>query len=299
MTIRTRRALLFMPGDDRHKIEKGAALDVDTIIMDLEDGVALNNKQPARLTVNAALRELPFGRTERLVRINPVVDDPPLWQDDIAQTIEGHPDGYVLPKVEHGDQVRHVAEKLTQAEHTYGWLYGSTQILAIIETALGVVNIKEIAASDSRLSALIFGAEDLAGSLGALRTQDGWEVFYGRSAVVVHARAYGLQAIDTVFVDLTAEDSNLIADAEQALYMGYTGKLAVHPRQVEPIQRVFTPTAEQIRKARRLVELHAEHQAAGRGVFELDGHMVDRPMVRAAEAVLARARAAGIDVSQV
>jgi citrate lyase beta subunit len=299
MTTRTRRALLFMPGDDRHKIEKGAALDVDTIIMDLEDGVALNNKQPARLTVNAALRELSFGRTERLVRINPVVDDPPLWQDDIAQTIEGHPDGYVLPKVEHAGQVRQVAERLTQAEHTYGWLYGSTQILAIIETALGVVNIREIAASDPRLSALIFGAEDLAGSLGALRTQDGWEVFYGRSAVVVHARAYDLQAIDTVFVDLTAEDSNLIADAEQALYMGYTGKLAVHPRQVEPIQRVFTPTDEQIRKARRLVELHAEHQAAGRGVFELDGHMVDRPMVRAAEAVLARARAAGIDVSQV
>jgi citrate lyase beta subunit len=296
MTTRIRRALLFMPGDDRHKIEKGAALGVDSVIMDLEDGVALDQKQNARAVTLAALREVAFGQTERLVRINPVADEHPLWESDLIGTIEGNPDGYVLPKVENAAQVQRVAEFLTNAERRYGWLYGSIKLLAIIETAQGVINLKEITGSDSRLAALIFGAEDLAGDIGATRTPDGWEVFYARSAVVIHAAARNLQAIDTPFVNLSAEDSQLIAEAEQAHYMGYSGKLAVHPRQVAPIQRIFTPGAVQIQHAKRLVEAHKAHQAAGQGVFVLDGKMVDMPMVRAAKNVLARARAAGIDV---
>lgn len=298
MSKQIRRSLLFMPGDDRRKIEKAAGLEVDTVIMDLEDGVAFSQKEAARKSIRSALKELNFGQTERLVRINPVVDEQGLWQDDIQDTIEGRPAGYVLPKVENAEQVQAASVLLHKLERKYGWIDGSTCLLATVETAKGIINLKEIASSDPRLSALVFGAEDLAGDIGAIRTPDGWEVFYARSALVLHAKAYGLQAIDTPFVDLTAEDSNLIAETEQAHYMGYTGKLAIHPRQIEPIQKVFTPTESQINKAQALIDAFNTHQEQGAGVFAYEGKMVDMPMVRAAKTVLENARATGIDLTQ-
>jgi citrate lyase beta subunit len=291
--MRIRRALLFMPGDDRHKIEKAAGLGVDSVIMDLEDGVALNRKEAARETISTALHEVDFGRTERLIRINSVSTSH--YVDDLRHTIEAHPDGYMLPKVESAGQVREVSQWLGDAEAKYGWPENSIGLLAIVETARGILNLREIAESDPRLVALIFGAEDLAGDLGAKRTPDGWEVFYARGAVVLHAKAYNLQAIDTVHIDLQDLDG-LVRQMEQALNMGYTGKLAIHPRQVVPIQRVFTPSTEEIEHAKRLIDAHIAHQNAGTGAFQLDGKMVDMPIVRAAETVLARARAAGIEV---
>lgn len=282
-----------MPGDDRHKIEKGAALGADSIIMDLEDGVAFNRKHEARESVSAALREINFGQTEKLIRINPVVGAG-LYVDDIEQTIGARPDGYVLPKVESPQQIEDVSRRLTNAEYEHDLPGGSIKLLAIIETARGIVNLRELGLKhEPRLAALIFGAEDLTSDIGAVRTPDGWEVFYARSAVVIHAKAMGIQAIDTPYI-YVENITGVIAEAEQAHYMGYTGKLAIHPRQVEPIQAVFTPKSEEIEHARHLINAHNAHQAAGEGVFVLDGKMVDMPMVRAAELVLARARAAGI-----
>lgn len=275
-----RRALLFMPGDDRHKIEKGAALGADAVIMDMEDGVALSRKPQARETVAAALREIDFGRSERLVRLNPIEPEG-LYIADLEATAPCQPDGYVLPKVESAQQVRDVRQRID----------ADLRLLAIIETARGVVNLREIA--ESGLAALIFGAEDLAADIGAERTPDGWEVFYARSAVVIHARAAGIQAIDTIYAHLE-NLTGLTAETEQAMYMGFDGKLAIHPRQVEVIQRVFTPSAEAINQALRLIDSHEAHQAVGEGVFVFEGRMVDRPMIRAAQGVLARARAAGI-----
>lgn len=295
MPNQTRRALLFMPGDDRHKIEKGVSLQVDSIIMDLEDGVALTQKQAARETVVAALREIDFGDTERLVRINPVVKGG-LHHDDFFTTIEGHPDGYVIPKVEGPEQIQDIASWLTRAEARHGWPDNSIVIIAIVETAMGIVNLREIAGASPRLKALAFGAEDLAGDMGAVRTPEGWEAFYARGAVVLHAKAFGLQAIDTPFVDLKADDAILMSDAERAAVMGYTGKLAIHPRQVRVIQAAFTPTAAQIDRAHRLLEAHETQQAAGTGVFTFEGRMVDMPMVRQAQIILERAQAAGIKI---
>jgi citrate lyase beta subunit len=169
-------------------------------------------------------------------------------------------------------------------------------LIALVETALGIVRLPEIAASSPRLQALAFGAEDLAGDMGAMRTADGWESFYARSAVVLHAKAFGLQAIDTPFIDVKADESVLAGDAERAMQMGYTGKLTIHPRQVSIIQQVFTPTAGQIDRARELIDMHDKQQAAGMGVFTFEGKMVDMPMIRAAQSILDRARAAGIRV---
>jgi citrate lyase beta subunit len=288
-----RRALLFMPGDSRRKIEKGAALDVDSIIMDLEDAIALNQKEAARVCVAEALREVSFGRSEALVRINQVIEGW-IYRQDIAATVDAHPDGYVIPKVEHAAQIRHVSELLAEAEIRNSWALHSIKLLAIIETAQGVVNLKEIAQSDRRLEALIFGAEDLAGDLGAVRTAEGYEVFYARSAVVTHAKAFGLQAIDTVYIDLTASPEHLMEETRYVQRMGYTGKLAIHPRQVEPIQTVFTPDSAAIEAAQNLIAAFNQQQAQGTGVFEYQGKMIDMPMIRAAMGVLERARACGI-----
>lgn len=293
MPVQTRRTLLFMPGDDRHKIEKGAGLGADSVILDLEDSVALNNKAQARAVTNAALCELDFGQTERLIRINPVRPGG-LHHDDFFATVDARPDGYVIPKVESPGQLQDIASWLTRAEAKHGWPDNSIILIAIIETALGIVNLREIAEGSARLRALAFGAEDLAADLGAQRTPEGREVFYARSAVVLHAKAAGLQAIDTPFVNLNVDDALLAADTEAALRMGYTGKFAIHPRQVSIIQQVFTPTATQIDEARRLIEAHDAHQDAGTGVFVFEGRMVDMPMVRAAQSILERARAAGL-----
>jgi len=295
MNPRIRRALLFMPGDSRKKIEKGASLGVDSIIMDLEDAIAFSGKEEARRCTRQALHEVDFGRSERLVRLNQVIPGW-LYADDIAATIDGQPDGYVLPKIEDPSQVQHVADLLAEAEEARGWPQESIKLLAIIETGKGIVNLREIVVAHPRLEALIFGAEDLAGDIGARRTREGWEVFYARSAVVTHAKAYGLQAIDTVFVDLTAPDETLIQETELILSLGYTGKLAIHPRQVAPIQQVFTPSSEEVRAARQLVAAHEAHQNSGLGVFEYQGKMVDMPMIRSALILLARARACGLDV---
>jgi citrate lyase beta subunit len=287
---RVRRALLFTPGDDLRKIEKAASLGVDSVIMDLEDGVALNRKDEARQMILYALQNVDFGRSERLVRINPV--DSGLENDDLAVTLPGKPDGYVIPKVETAHAVWSVGKHVEKAEWQPDFVPDAIRLLALIETAWGVVNLKEIAGADKRLDALIFGAEDLAGSIGATRTNEGWEVFYARSAVVTYAAAFGLQAIDTIYADFN-DVPDLTADAEFAMRMGYSGKLAIHPRQVAPLEAVFTPTDEAIAQAQKLIEAYNEHQKAGTGAFALDGKMVDAPMIRAAETVLARARAAG------
>lgn len=276
-----RRCLLFMPGDDLKKIQKGSGLGVDSIVMDLEDGVALNRKAEARATIASALHELDFGRSERVVRINPIGSG--FEQDDLNAVLPNHPDSLMLPKVEDAGQVQWTANQLTGMD---------IQLLVLIETARAVVNLKEIAAASARVSALIFGAEDFAGGIGVTRTRAGGEVFYARSAVVIHAAAFGLQAIDTLCIDFN-DEAALIEDCRLGVQMGFAGKLAIHPRQVNVIQSTFTPGDDQIARARRLIAMHDEHQAQGIGAFALDGKMNDMPAIRAAQQVLAKAKAAG------
>ena len=284
--MNSRRALLYIPGDDARKIAKAASLDVDCICLDMEDGVALNRKQDARQSIAQALVEQDFGRAERLVRINPIGSG--LEIDDLAVVLPARPDGIVIPKVEDAEQVQLMSAEIAAA----GYGVEQMPMICMVETARGIVNLASIAGADPRLQALIFGAEDLAGDIGALRTPDGWEVFYARSAIVTHAAAFGLQAIDMVYVDFQDEEG-LRREARQGAEMGFAGKQIIHPRQVVPVQEVFTPSETEIAQALRVVEAFASHQASGKGAFALDGKMVDAPVVKAAERVLGRARAAG------
>ena len=288
--MRARRALLYMPGDDLHKIRKATTLDVDCVCMDMEDGVALIRKQEARETIVDALRTLDFGRSERLARINAIGSS--LEQEDLLAVLPARPDGIVIPKVESAEPIRWASTHMAAAERENGWPEGGMGIIVIVETARGIMNLREIAGADPRLHALIFGAEDLAGDIGAMRTPEGWEVFYARSAVVLHAAAFGLQAIDMVSVDFRDLDG-LKRESLQGAQMGFSGKQIIHPAQVAPVQVAYTPSDEAIAHARRVVEAAGSHQAAGFGAFALDGKMVDAPVVKAAERVLARAQAAG------
>ncbi len=289
--IDIRRSMLFMPGDSMRKISKAAQLDVDSIVMDLEDSVTLEQKTEARQTVSEALNTLDFGRSERLVRLNH--ESTGLLSADFRGTIDARPDGYVLPKVESALQIQYVDQLLTGAEQSRKWEVGQIRLFAIIETALGIMNVKEIAQASPRIAALMFGAEDLAGDMGVSRTPAGGEVFYARSAVVTAAAAYKLQALDMVLIDL-ADLDRLAEESTVARQMGYEGKMAIHPRQVEVINRIFAPSAEEIKQAQRLLRAYKEQQQAGSGVFTLDGKMVDMPMVRMAERVLDKAAAAGL-----
>lgn len=287
--MRARRALLYMPGDDRHKIEKALTLGVDCVCMDMEDGVALNRKAEARRTIASALRELDFGRSEKLARINAVGSG--LESEDIEAVLPFRPDGVVVPKVERLEQIQWASEKIEAAELAYGWPIHSIRMLVGVETPRAILNLNEIA-SHPRLDGLIFGGEDFAASVGATRTPAALELLYARSAVVAACAAYELQAIDMVTVDFKDLEA-VRREASFGAQLGYAGKQVIHPNQVGPVQETFTPDETAIESARRLVEAFESHQARGSGAFALDGRMIDKPLVMAAERVLERARAAG------
>jgi citrate lyase beta subunit len=288
--MRARRALLYMPGDDLHKIQKATTLDVDCVCMDTEDGVAINRKKTARETIAEALRTIDFGRSERLVRINPVGSA--FIDEDLHFVLPAKPDGIVIPKVKDANQISWVSNQISIYEQQNNWPIGSIILIAIIESALGIVNLLEIASSSSRLEALIFGAEDLAADIGAERSRSGWEVFYARSTLVTHAAAYGLQAIDMVNIDFEHIPA-LQVQAIQGVKMGFSGKQVIHPNQVQPVQKAFTPSDEKIKEAQAIVEAFNAHQEEGRGAFAENGKMIDAPLVKSAQALLERARAAG------
>ena len=287
--MHSRRALLYMPGDDRHKIEKALTLGVDCICMDMEDGVAFNKKAEARAVIAKALQELEFGTSEKLARINAVGSG--LEQDDIQAVLPYHPDGILIPKLEELEQIRWASRIIEAAELKQGWPLNSIRLLVDVETARGILNLKEIA-SHPRLDAIIFGGEDFAASVGATRTRDATELLYARQAALTAAAAFGLQAIDIVTIDFKDLDS-LRAESEFGARLGFTGKQIIHPSQVEPVQSAFTPDAEAIAHARRIVEMFEASQSRGAGAYAMDGKMIDMPLVKNAQKVLDRARAAG------
>jgi citrate lyase beta subunit len=287
--MHARRALLYVPGDDRHKIEKALTLQVDCICMDMEDGVAPNRKLEARLGILAALHELDFGQAEKLVRINPVGSG--LEADELAAVLPARPHGIVLPKCENAGQVAWVSGQIESVELAYGWPVNSIRLVVDVETARGILNLDEIAAQP-RLDAIIFGAEDFAANIGAVRTPGAWEVFHARSAVVIAAAAYGLQAIDMVSIDFK-DIEKLRAESHFGAQLGYSGKQVIHPNQVAPVQEAFSPDQAACEHAQHIVDSFEASLEQGKGAYALDGNkMIDMPLVKAARAVLLRANAA-------
>jgi citrate lyase beta subunit len=275
-----------MPGDNWKMITKSITLGVDSICMDMEDGAAVNKKAEARVTIVKALQELDFGTSEKLARINAVGSG---WEkDDIESVLPHHPDGIVIPKVESFEQIEWANKIIEAAELKHGWPINSIRILIGLETAKGLMNLKEIA-SHPRLDAIIFGGEDFAASIGATRTKDAIELLYAREAVVVACAANDLQAIDIVTIDYRDLDA-LRIESEFGAGLGFSGKQIIHPNQVSVVQTAFTPSEEAIAYAKRIVETFEASQKEGKGAYSLDGKMIDMPLLKNAEKILARAK---------
>ncbi|NPA06406.1 MAG: CoA ester lyase [Chloroflexi bacterium] len=287
--MRRRRALLYVPGDQERKIRKAAGLDVDSVCLDLEDGVRLEQKAVARATVARVAPDLDFGTTELLVRINPPTrENTALAESDLTAVLPIRPAGIVVPKVEAPWQLHWVAYRVQQAEETLDLPPGSIRLLAILETARGVENRSAIAQATPRLDALIFGAEDFTADIGAQRSPSNTEVLFARQAVLLTAKAYGLQALDIVYIRYR-DLEGLAREAREAAAWGFDGKQVIHPAQVPVVQEAFTPSPDEVAAARRVLEAYRRARQRGEGVIGLDGRMIDRPMVEAARRVLHRA----------
>jgi citrate lyase subunit beta/citryl-CoA lyase len=290
------RSLLFVPGDSEKKLEKGFGAGADVVIVDLEDSVAPQNKATAR---EIAARFIAGNRQQTssaiYIRVNDLSSG--LTDDDLAALVSAKPDGIMLPKSNSGQDVQQLSAKLRVHEAENGLPDGGIKILPIItETAAGVLAAATYAGASARLAGLTWGAEDLSAAIGARAARDEngryTDVFrFARTMTILAAGAAEVAAIDTVFPgfrDMAAFEAECV-EAERD---GFTGKMAIHPAQVPVINAAFTPSAEAVERSQAIV---AAFEAAGNpGVVGIDGKMYDRPHLRLAERLLARARAAGV-----
>lgn len=285
------RSWLFVPGDSERKLAKAPASGADALILDLEDSVAPERKADARQTVRAFLKAQRGQDGPALfVRINPFGGD--AATDDLESVMDGAPAGIVLPKAGSAQDVMALGGALSALEDRLGLTAGSTRIVPIAtETPAAVFQLQSYAARVPRLAGLSWGAEDLSAAVGATATRedDGqWRAPYRlvRSLCLFAAHAAGVAAVDTVHANFRDADA-LARDAARARQDGFTGKLAIHPAQVEPINAAFTPSEREIEDARRIVA--AFDAAPGAGVVALDGRMLDRPHLVGATRTLALA----------
>ena len=275
-----RRSVLFSPGDQPALLRKAPDSGADVVVFDLEDAVAPSAKADARQTVQDVLGEMDPD-CELCVRVNAdaaAADISALTDDSLRL------DSVMLPKATGSDDVAELATTL----ESYGL---DVPVIPIIESARGVLRAAEIADATAT-DAVLFGAEDLAADVGASRTPAGTEVLYARQRVVTAASAAGVDAVDTLWTDFEDREG-LRTDTERGIEMGYDGKIAIHPKQVTVINEAFTPSAERVDWARRVISAKETADDEGRGVFAVDGEMIDAPLIAQAETVLDRARAAG------
>jgi len=291
MNKRLRRTALYIPGNDPSMILNSGIFGPDSVVLDLEDAVSINEKDSARILVRNALRTVDFGPSEVVVRINAL--STPYGRDDLEAIVCPELDAVRLPKCEQEEDVRELDEILNKLESERGMTRGSVKIMPLIESAMGSYNAVEIARASSRNSAINFGGEDYTSDMGAQRTREGAELLDIRMRILMAARIAGIDALDTVFGNVNDEEG-LVAETRLIKQLGFDGKSIIHPRQVKPIHQVFTPSEKEINKAKRVIQAIEEAEKRSSGVVALDGRMIDAPVVAKARRVLAFAEAMGL-----
>ncbi len=288
-----RRSLFFVPGAERRKLDKSRSIEADTLLLDLEDSVALPEKDRARELVAAFLREGDFGGAEPAVRVNP--PGTPFFEEDLEAAVVSGAAAIMLPKSEDAERLREVDGLVSRLEARGGARRERPlRVLALVESAAGIARVTSLASASPRIDALCFGHADFSRDMGLVGSDASQGVvWHARCALAIAARADGLAPVDTVYLDVR-DESGFRRDAELGLGLGFEGKLCIHPVQVGIANEVHTPGSEQIEYARRVLEASREAEAEGRGVFTVDGKMVDAPVVAAQQAVIERARRAGI-----
>lgn len=280
------RSRLYLPGDQPDLLPNAGLFGADCLILDLEDSVIPARKAEARVLARRVLETQRgfFGRSALVVRINPLSG--PFGRDDLAELGGSLPDAILLPKCESAADVAELAAELDALEHGRGGV--RTLIMALVETARGIVAAPSIAAASDRVCALCFGAEDFSRDVGARRTAAGAEAALARQSVVLAAKAAGVQAHDSVYSD-SDDDAGFLAYCAASRALGFDGVGLVHPRQIALAHRAFNPSPDELAEARRVVAALEDAASRGLGVASMEGKMIDAPVAERARRVVARA----------
>ncbi|HEX7791964.1 MAG TPA: CoA ester lyase [Afipia sp.] len=285
--IRPRRSVLFMPGSNARALDKARNLPADGVILDLEDSVAPDAKPVARDQIAEAVAAKGFGRREIIIRINNL--DSPWWQDDLAMAAAARPDGILVPKISSPDDVKKLEERLRALKADL-----AICLWAMIETPIGVLSAQQIAATaregDKRLAGFIMGPNDIA-------RETRMRMLPGRAAMlplfahcILAARAYGLEILDGPYNDIS-DVAGFAKECAQGRDMGFDGKTLIHPGQIDAANAAYTPPAEEIARARKIMGVFDLPENASKGVVQLDGQMVERLHVEMAKRTIAIADA--------
>lgn len=265
MTIRPRRSVLYMPGSNARALEKAATLPADGLILDLEDAVAPESKELARIQVCAAVKDRRFGRREVIIRINGL--DTPWGHDDMAAAVAAAPDAILVPKINDTADVAHAEQHAADAPQ-------SCKLWLMMETPRAIFNANAIAASGGRLACLVMGTNDLVKEMRALHTPGREALLASLTLTVLAARAYGLSVIDGVFNEI-ADAAGFEGVCKQGRAMGFDGKTLIHPSQVEACNSVFSPDPVEVNRARAILAAFELPENKGKGAISLDGRMVE------------------------
>ena len=282
-TSRPRRSTLYMPGSNTRALEKARTLAADSLILDLEDSVAADQKAAARENISSAVGEGGYGYREIAVRINPLSS--PWGYDDLAMVSRIKADAVLLPKVESADMVRQAESVMVQqgARPDMG-------IWAMMETPLGMLRAEEIAGSSPRLICLVMGTSDLAKDLHASHTRDRMPMMTSLGLCLLAARAFGLAILDGVHLDLR-DDEGFAYSCKQGLAMGFDGKTLIHPRTIDVANEVFAPSEDEVEWSKKIITAHAEAMKQGKGVAVYEGKLIENLHVENAQRVVAMSEA--------
>ena len=288
---RLRRTMMFLNAQKPGLIKDPYIYKPDSIMLDLEDAVAQNQKDAARFSLYHALQEIDYRGVERIVRINAL--DTPYWQEDVRVCVAGGCDGIRIPKTETAEDVKLVESAIIAAEKEFGKEEGSTLIMAALESAKGVMKALEICEASDRLFGIALSGGDYTKDLQTHITGTGIELMGARQQMIIAARAAGVQCFDTVYTDLD-DMEGLRQDVENIHLMGFDGKSIINPRQIDIVHDIFTPSQKDIIFAEKVVREIDEKKALGIGVFTVDGKMIDIAFYDGAKRTIELAKASGV-----
>ena len=289
--FRLRRSMMFMNAQKPGLIKDAYIYGVDTIMLDLEDAVAENQKDAARFSLYHALKTIDYGETEVIVRINGL--DTPHWQEDIRVCVAAGADGIRIAKCESAADVHLIEEHVLAAEKEFGVEEGRTLLMAALESPKGILNAREICSASPRMFGVAISGGDFRKALHTKYIPGGVEINTARSLMLLAGREAGIQCFDTVFTDLDDQEG-FKAETQLIKDMGMDGKSLINPRQINIVHEIFAPTPKEIATAELYIRSYEEQSAAGVGVFTVNGKMVDIPFILDAYRVIKLAKACGV-----
>lgn len=285
--MKLRRSMLFVPGSNAAMISNTFIYKPDSIMFDLEDAVALKEKDSARILVAHALQHPLYQEIETVVRVNPL--DSEFGLADLNAVVRAGVDVVRMPKTETAQDVIDMDNAITEIEKACGREVGSTLMLAAIESPLGITQANQIATASKRLIGIALGAEDYVRNLKTERSPEGIELLFARCSILQAARAAGIQAFDTVYSNANNEEG-FLKEVALIKQLGFDGKSLVNPRQIELLHNLFAPTQKDVEQAQKIIEAAEEAERNGLGVVSLNGKMIDAPIIDRARLVLERAK---------